>query len=277
LTPKFLLIIIEEPSYSHSEMLANLHLIKLFIWHTLRHDPVIHQYGALPKLEEECLDAAIEEMRREGFADDGLFPKIKEFFYPLTISEYEIRRKGQISVNEHRAYLKQREQLRTDIERLQVEVNRHNATFWDLENQCAKVKEKLSTARADYIRERTTTASTTNHAQQQQYAQAVQQRDRKWQQTQSVLTAQLTDINKFQRVATKDKHESEKKLDEYQRSLKNIEKELAHPRKHLDKQLVKPSRGLILYGPPGKLSSLNNNSILILYFQVRVNPKSSVN
>jgi len=232
-------------------MLANLHLIKLFIWHSLRNDPRIQQYGALPKLETACLDAAFNEMQDEGFADDGLFPKIQEFFYPLTISEYEMRRKSQISPNEHRTYLKQRDQLRSDIKELKEQINEYGATFWDFEYKCELVREKLDKAKRDYLRERENIQSKLNNQQQHLSAQALQQRHQQWQQIQSTLTGQLKILNQSQREATKKRNELEKQLEEYEKNLTNIEKELAHPRKNMDKELIKPARGLIMYGPPG--------------------------
>jgi SpoVK/Ycf46/Vps4 family AAA+-type ATPase len=232
-------------------MLANLHLIKLFIWHSLRNDPRIQQHGTLPKLEAKCLKAAFNEIRDEGFADDGLFPKLEEFFYPLTISEYEIRRKRQMGSNEHRIYLKQRDQLRLDIKELTNQVDEQVAMFWDSEYKCDLLREKFHRGQNDYLRERENIQSRFNNRQQHLTAEALQRLDQQWQKKQSTLNGQLKDLNQKQKELSKKKSELEKQLEEYEKNLKNIETELAHPRKNIDEKLVKPARGLIMYGPPG--------------------------
>lgn len=76
---------------SPSELIADLHLIKLFIHHTLRFERALQHGGALPKIAAACIDASFDEMRKEGYADDGLFSSMGEFFLPLTISEEELR------------------------------------------------------------------------------------------------------------------------------------------------------------------------------------------
>ena len=74
-----------------AELLANLHLIKLFVYYTLRYEQVIQRSGALSKLEAACIETSFAEMRAEGYADDGLFSTMGEFFLPLTISERELK------------------------------------------------------------------------------------------------------------------------------------------------------------------------------------------
>ena len=103
-----------DSSISQSELFANLHLIKLFVWYKLRDHRVVQRYGALAKLEMKCLDATFDEMRSEGFADDGLFPKIQEFFLLLTISERELHMERSANIVDIR--VRRCKELRTDIE-----------------------------------------------------------------------------------------------------------------------------------------------------------------
>ncbi|CAF4946847.1 unnamed protein product [Rotaria sp. Silwood1] len=42
------------------------------------------------KLNAECVQLSFDEMRREGFADDGLFDQMKLFFLPLTMVEEDL-------------------------------------------------------------------------------------------------------------------------------------------------------------------------------------------
>ncbi|CAF4819223.1 unnamed protein product [Rotaria sp. Silwood1] len=84
------LTISENLAISDSELYANLHLIKLYVWHILCDQPEVKRIGNLAKLETKCLDEAFKEMQSEGFVDDGLFSRMKEFFLPLTISQQEL-------------------------------------------------------------------------------------------------------------------------------------------------------------------------------------------
>ncbi len=65
-----------------SELLANLHLIKLFIWNKICDQQIVQHHGILPILEMKYLDMAFKEMQ-----SNDLFLKISDFFLPFTISE----------------------------------------------------------------------------------------------------------------------------------------------------------------------------------------------
>ena len=60
------------------------------MWYKFLDHRSVKRYGTLAKLELKCLHAALDEMIAEGYPDDGLFPKIEQFFLSLTISEKEL-------------------------------------------------------------------------------------------------------------------------------------------------------------------------------------------
>jgi hypothetical protein len=62
-------------------------MIKLFFIHQLENDNDIE---VIPQLEAQCVEKAFEEMRHEGYEDDGLFDDMKLFFQPLTITDDEL-------------------------------------------------------------------------------------------------------------------------------------------------------------------------------------------
>lgn len=63
------------------------------------------------KLNVQCVDGAFEEMRRDGFADDGLFGQMKIFFLPLTLIENDLHIDDQRWKNISRIRLKERNDL----------------------------------------------------------------------------------------------------------------------------------------------------------------------
>ncbi|CAF1636763.1 unnamed protein product, partial [Adineta steineri] len=78
---------IENKPYSKAEIRANLHMIKLYFNRQLEDTDGIE---IVPRLEAYCVDTAFQEMREEGYEDDGLFDEMKLFFQPLTVTEKEL-------------------------------------------------------------------------------------------------------------------------------------------------------------------------------------------
>lgn len=103
---------------SQSELIADLHLIKLFIHHTLRFERALQNVGALPKIAAACINASFDEMQKEGYADDGLFSTMGEFFLPLTISEEELRQSRDYTESQQQQ-LRRLEQIDHDLDELQ--------------------------------------------------------------------------------------------------------------------------------------------------------------
>ncbi|CAF3930859.1 unnamed protein product [Rotaria sp. Silwood1] len=236
--------------YSCSEIIANLHLIKLLIWHTLRDDKIVRDHGALSRIDAKCLDIAFEEMRTEGFADDGLFPKMKEFFLPLTISEHEFHLKRQSSVDEHLAHLKRRDQLCADMQQRMIKRDEIIERYQKLDDEILRLTQRLKDAENVYMQSRTKLASS-NDYEQQTKAEALRLYHARWERDQLHLYEQLNDVRKRKDDLEKEEKNLQKEIEEDNARLKMMEFELDAPHEHLGKQLIKPPRGLIMYGPPG--------------------------
>ncbi|CAF4362506.1 unnamed protein product, partial [Rotaria sp. Silwood2] len=239
----------DDPHYSCSEILANLHLIKLLIWHTLRDEEIIRSHGALPRVEAKCLDIAFEEMRAEGFADDGLFPKIKEFFLPLTISDHELHLKRQSSIDEHLTHLKRRDQLCADVQQHVGKLAEEMERYQELDDAILRLKKRIEVGETVYTNARRTLISSDN-CQQQYRAEALHRLHDRWQIDQLNLYEKLQDAIFRKDISEKEKNNLEKQIEEYKARLNTMELELTTPQQYTDKHLIKPHRGLILYGPP---------------------------
>ena len=240
-------------------MLANIHLIKLFISHALREERPLRRRGALPKLEAKCLDVAFEEMRQEGFADDGLFERMREFFLPLTISEQELRLERGLAVDKRQNLLEERDRLLTEMKQLRSYTNEQKTIFWTYDDRICSLQKQLDERKVNYCHSRSSTFSKGDSGQQQQQAQSRQELDRQWRQQHTGLMEKIRETQKLKADIEKVIVGFEEKLDENQARFENIVEELRKPRKHVEKQLVKPARGLIMYGPPGTFCCFSNS------------------
>ena len=231
---------------SRAELLANLHLIKLFVYYTLRYERAIQRSGALSKLEAACIETSFAEMRAEGYADDGLFPTMGEFFLPLTISERELRSPRRTVSSEAREARIQPLTERVDrLERLLAETTMHRS---DVAEQVTKMNQRIEQEHAAYMNERSQvdTAITSR-----QRATALQEIDRRWQIKRQELEQQLLTLKRALDRWVSCTDDYEKQIDTHNTTISNIRTELLQPVRPVDKGLVKPARGFIMYGPPG--------------------------
>ena len=236
-------------------MLANLHLIKLFICHTLREERIIRRHGALPKLEAACLDRVITEMRDEGFADDGLFPKIAEFFLPLTISEQELCIERGLDQQKRQELTSLHEKLLTTMKNKTVENNEQKAIYWTYDDQIISLEKELIRVRNIYSQERAKMAERISGELQQQQAQELQKLHQQRLEKERELLKQITELKKLKNDLRKVIDGLDDEIDQITERVANIECELTVTPKYVDKKLIKPARGLIMYGPPGKCSN----------------------
>ncbi|CAF3338260.1 unnamed protein product, partial [Rotaria sp. Silwood2] len=245
-------IFVDKTSYSQSEILAKLHLIKLFFWHILRDEDVIQRQGFLPQLDPRCLDKGFEEIHAEGFADDGLFPKIRDFFLPLTISECELHIERPQRERLRQTRLAKRDRLLEDLKQHQNALNEKLDVYWRLDDIVLHLEKRLANEKTQYIQVSTKLISskTSGRAQQEQ-AKEFRQLHEKWKTTQTQLRRQLHEIKNRKNDADKVVNDLKKIIDDTKALVTVIENELVASSKHIDKQLIKPPRGLIMYGPPG--------------------------
>ncbi|CAF4403023.1 unnamed protein product [Rotaria sp. Silwood2] len=222
--------------YSRSELLAKLHLIKLFICYTLREKRALRRLGALPKLDAACLNKVFNEMRDEGFADD----------------EQELCIEGELDTQKRQTLTKDREELFSNIEKQKKEIDEQKIVYWTYDEQYHSARKHLNDVRECYFQKRSTTTTRTNDGQQQQQqAQALQQLDRQWHKQEAELIENINEIKQLIKDLGKFIAELDIELDKNSARLENIETELTASPKYVDKRLIKPARGLIMYGPPG--------------------------
>lgn len=255
---------VDEQSYSRSELLANLHLIKLFICYTLREERALRRRGALPKLEAACLKKVFNEMREEGFADDGLFPKMEAFFLPLTISEQELCINRELDKQKHQTLTKHCEQLHVNINKINADYDDQNRVYWTYDEMITMLKADLNNARESYFQKRSKVTAKTSDGQQKQQAHALQKLNQEWHQREGELTRKINEKEKLKNDLEKVINKLKKEIDEIEARLENITIELTIPPKYVDKQLIKPARGLIMYGPPGKVSYISKTFFSII-------------
>jgi len=231
-------------------------LIKLFIYHTLRFERALQNYGALSKLEAACINASFNEMRDEGYADDGLFSTMGEFFLPLTISEQELQ-KARSSASSQA----QGDELQGRIAEVQrLEASSAEATMhrWDIDEKITNLNRTMEQAHVVYLNDRSqvNTAATSR-----EQAEKLQQIDRQSQLTRKQYTQQLLSLKRALDLWINRIADYEKQIDEHNTRINNIQTELNQPQRAVDKGLVKPARGFIMYGPPGMKLLFSNFSI----------------
>jgi hypothetical protein len=239
---------VEDSSIADSELFANLHLIKLFIWHKLRDQRAVQRHGALPRLEMKCLNTAFDEMRSEGFADDGLFPRIREFFLPLTISEQELHLERS---SNHGVRLTMCKQLRREIKLCTTKLNEMIDADQKYDKEILQIGQKIKDHEAEYSQLLTTWKSKKNNKKQQKQLEVLHQTYQDCLKRQDNFLKQRHKLKQEKETITKRINEWNNKKEETNARLERIEMELNTPHKSVEKQLVKPPRGLIMYGPPG--------------------------
>ncbi|CAF4671549.1 unnamed protein product, partial [Rotaria sp. Silwood2] len=239
---------VEDSSITDSELFANLHLIKLFIWHKLRDQPAVQRHGALAKLEMKCLNVAFEEMRSEGFVDDGLFPKIREFFLPLTISEQELHVKRS---SNQTARLTRCKQLRKQIELYTTKLDELNDADQKCNEETLRMEQLIKDHEDKHSQVLTTWKSKKNNKKQQKQLEALHRIYQDCLKRQDNFLKQRHKLKQEKETIQKTINEWQNKIEGTKERLQTIEIELNTPHKPVQKQLVKPPRGLIMYGPPG--------------------------
>ena len=142
-----------EPELTHCELLAKLHMIKLYIIRQLEYENGIKD---IPQLERECVEGAFDEMRHEGYEDDGLFDDMKLFFQPPTITNEELK----ITTNEtdkaNRGQRLQQENLLKDIDVLKAQLDQLCDEVKSWKKLIAETKELAHKEQQDYEKKNAT-------------------------------------------------------------------------------------------------------------------------
>ncbi len=221
-------------------------MIKLFIYHTLRFERALQYYGALSKLEAACIDASFNEMRDEGYADDGLFSTMGEFFLPLTISEQELRMVRSSASSQARR--DQMQDLITEVDRLEALLAEATMHRWDIDEKITDLNRTMEQAHVVYLKDR---SQVNIAAKSREQAEELQRIDQQSHYARQQFREQLRSLKSALDLWINRIADYEKQIDEHNTRINNIQTELRQPQRAVDKGLVKPARGFIMYGPPG--------------------------
>ena len=171
-------------------------------------------------------------MRKEGFADDGLFDQMKPFFLPLTMVPQDIQV--------------------TESQWAQLEENLI-AKLDSLHRKSTQVDSELARVAADYyehceklmqLKNSSTTQATTNSVN-------LVNNHREWE---SLPVQQQID-DSWNRINEIDprRNQLRSELDKLRIAIHDIQTALQNRKvKSTDSELIKPYRGFIMYGPPGE-------------------------
>lgn len=219
------------------------------MWHKLRDQPAVQRYGALAKLEMKCLDTAFEEMKSEGFADDGLFPKIKEFFLSLTISERELHMERSSNMLVRGVRLTRCKELGEYIKLCTRKLEKQTNTSQKCTEQICQIEQKIKSHEDESSQAMATWRSKKNSKKQQE---ALHQLYQDCHRRQFNYLQELNGLKQDKDVMKKIMDDLVNEISKTEKRLETIETELNTPHQPVNEQLVKPPRGLIMYGPPGK-------------------------
>jgi DNA anti-recombination protein RmuC len=161
-------------------------------------------------------------MRHDGFADDGLFDRMRKFFLPLTTVEQDLK----VSSTQWAAITTRRtaEKNRLERERLNVvhDLEVVEDQYYNFDELITNTARNMDGARDDNQQEATFEGQINEYR---------QERDR-LEPRRSGLRSRLSQIDDM---------------------LENIDKALDEQIQNSDgRDLIKPNRGFIMYGPPGK-------------------------
>ncbi len=230
--------------------------------------------STLSSIEPKCLDAAFKEMEDEGYADDTLFKRIKEFFFTLTISDQDLNSQWSLSRNVQQDWSARYNQLLVDLNGLQRDFQLEKNTYQNCMDEIRQVQKDIEDEEAnheDILVELRSKKSTKGVRRNLQRMLSITSKSKKQIQEKTdnpdyllqESRRKLSELKKkeYQLMTSKVKilqclTDWEKQIEEKTAHIKMIKNKLNIRYEPIGKQLVKPPRGLILYGPPGKFEPL---------------------
>jgi hypothetical protein len=240
---------VEDKSYSKAEIRANLHMIKLYIIRQLEDQEGIEP---IPLLEAFCVERAFEEMRAEGYEDDGLFPEMKLFFQSLTVGDEELIIDKQTLTQVERDQFDEAERLRKDVLSLKEHCREKQRQIAELTKRIDEIKLQRIEIFSKY--------------QEEQEDEDIGSEDRElstvhWAEEEARLMDEQNEKTSFRAKSEGEFHQLEIERMTKANRVKTIDDMFAENKTTIDRRLVKPHRGFIMYGPPG-----NHSYVIIFQF-----------
>ncbi|CAF1054908.1 unnamed protein product [Didymodactylos carnosus] len=213
----------------------------------------------LAKLEYKCIEKAFEEMRAEGYADDGLFDDMVEFFLPLTITEDELETKTVDLAQLRKERTEKKEVLMKQIEELNRSCNLNKQIYWDSDETYQNTMKKRQIQKDQYEITKGQRCRLTD----QEHSKWLRQLEASWREQDERVSQDIVKLESSMETLDKTIKQQEADLDDKQMELKNIDEILNAKPKPVDKRLVKAHRGFIMYGPPGTGKSVIMSKLAI--------------
>jgi predicted nucleic acid-binding Zn-ribbon protein len=241
-------------------------------------DPgVVQLRSTLTTIEPKCLDAAFKEMQAEGFADDGLFQRIKEFFFTFTISDHDLDSQWSLNGHVQQAWSARYDQLRVNVEQLKKDFQSETKTYQKCLNKISEIQENIKDEEANHedIRvklqppkstkgvvknlQRMLSVTSKSTKQTKEDTRKLYLLLQESKQKQSALNKELDQAMTSKFRILQFTTDCEKQIEEKTAHMQMIKNKLDTCHEPINKQLVKSPRGLILYGPPGKFELLTHS------------------
>jgi flagellar biosynthesis GTPase FlhF len=216
-------------------------MIKLYFIRQLEdHDGI----DAIPRLDAFCVETAFDEMRAEGYEDDGLFKDMKLFFQPLTVTDDELTINPKLLEKLKKEENAKKEILGNQIEELNTKWTAEDKKLKGFNQELDTLKEQ---SKKNYQQLKSDLEKPENKSYQKQ-----KEVERAWSEENQKIQKNIKLQNKKIDEQKKQILDIETKKITDENLLKIIEQNLATQNTKIDRKLVKPHRGFIMYGPPGK-------------------------
>ena len=235
----------QDESYSKAEIRANLHMIKLYFIRQLEH---IEGIKPIPRLDCYCVKTAFIEMREEGYEDDGLFDQMKLFFQPLTVVDEEL------TINEQ-DLRKLKDNDEKEKKRLEGEITSYPQLREQKNKEIGKLNTEIDNIKNKRLENFADLNKKVRESQNQPYDKQIKL-ESQWAEIDDSLEGQLK--TKYEELTKymNDLSSIENKQIDDKKLLEIITQRIDSIQTTIDRKLVKPHRGFIMYGPPGKNSRL---------------------
>ncbi|CAF1473048.1 unnamed protein product [Adineta ricciae] len=216
---------------SESELYAKIHQVQLYFHYTLADKFHVAQIPRPAKLNADCVHLSFEEMRRDGFEDDGLFDQMKMFFLPLTMVENDLAIDETHLRSLNRGRETQRNNLQERREQLIGKLAEKESRYYDHDDSLNKLRKETND--------------------KQSVSDDVAQRDYESFSISELLVMHTNGM----KCLENEKHSLRTQIQEIDDLLNSLDRVSTdynvNQSGRSDKDLIKPNRGFIMYGPPG--------------------------